>query len=102
MKYVTKGILPMTSETEDEYRKNKANMKSKGDRIPMAGFLDKQGHVNKNWKRRWFVLPDSRLTAAITYYADDLVIYTVFLSTYSLYRKKATFNCEVVKWRNQV
>jgi hypothetical protein len=46
--------------------------------ITMQGYLTKQGKVVKNWKRRWFVLQESRLF----YYKTPTVSYCLFVSSF--------------------
>ena len=39
-----------------------------GQEVLKEGYLTKQGHVRKNWKRRWFVL---YADGELAYYADE-------------------------------
>ena len=41
---------------------------SSDDEMVIAGWLDKEGHTFKTWKKRWFVLLKS---GQLKYYADD-------------------------------
>jgi hypothetical protein len=68
IKFVSTGILK--SETE-HYFKLRASDAAKGERIGINGWLTKEGHIRKNWNRRYFVLEGSRLTDAVQYYQDE-------------------------------
>jgi len=76
LRYVSTGLLPSCLEIDGdiELGKARANMKLKGTRIAKRGWLYKEGHVRKTWKRRYFVLSASRLTDSIIYFSEEMEV----------------------------
>jgi len=68
--FICNGSLPSYAYDLNESPKTQTQtqMKIKGERTPKRGWLEKQGHVKKNWKWRWFTLSAARLADSLNYY----------------------------------
>eukprot|EP01117_Protostelium_nocturnum_P007937 TRINITY_DN2833_c0_g3_i2.p1 TRINITY_DN2833_c0_g3~~TRINITY_DN2833_c0_g3_i2.p1 ORF type:complete len:362 (-),score=172.02 TRINITY_DN2833_c0_g3_i2:24-1109(-) len=76
---VSQGFLKEHFEEETDFmRRMRASMGGDLERKKKSGWLEKEGHVRRNWTRRFFYLSNSHFTDSIIYYGNELVFLFLF------------------------
>lgn len=76
IKFASQGfLLDEYMEDESYLRRLKATVTADSQRVAKYGWLDKEGHVRRNWNSRWFHLSSQRSTDSLLYFSDQMVLF---------------------------